>query len=116
MPAPKKVEKKKDAKGAVQAAAPTEKKDYAPGGEAREGYAAEVVEVIATTGVFGEIHQVMARVLEGRDKGRVIRRNCKGPIQKGDIILLLETEREAKALKQRNAKKRFGAGAPRPRA
>jgi small subunit ribosomal protein S28e len=59
----------------------------------------EVVEVVVKTGIHGEIYQVMCKVLDGKDKGRVIRRNVKGPVKKGDIMLLLETEREAKEIK-----------------
>ncbi|MCX6769584.1 MAG: 30S ribosomal protein S28e [Candidatus Micrarchaeota archaeon] len=59
----------------------------------------EVVEVRVKTGIHGEIYQVMCKVLDGKDKGRVIRRNVKGPVKKGDIMILLETEREAKEIK-----------------
>lgn len=64
-----------------------------------EGIPVEVVEVIVKTGIHGEVYQVMCKVLDGKDKGRVIRRNVKGPVKKGDIMMLLETEREAKEIK-----------------
>ncbi len=65
------------------------------------GVTAEVVEVIGKTGIYGEVYQGMCKVLEGKDKGRVIRRNIKGPVKRGDKVILLETEREAKTIKAR---------------
>lgn len=63
-----------------------------------EGIPAEVKEIVARGGTRGELTQVMCQVLEGFDKNKVIRRNVKGPVQVGDILMLLETEIEAQRL------------------
>ncbi len=60
--------------------------------------AAQVVKIIGRTGIYGEVIQVMCKILEGVNKGRVIRRNVRSPVQQDDIIDLREAEREARPL------------------
>lgn len=59
---------------------------------------ASVEEIVGRTGTRGEATQIRCRVQDGRDKGKIIRRNVRGPIQLGDTLMLRETEIEARPL------------------
>ena len=59
---------------------------------------ATVEEVVGRTGSRGEAIQVRCRITQGRDQNKIIRRNVRGPVQVGDVLMLRETEIEARPL------------------
>ncbi|MFH0831452.1 MAG: 30S ribosomal protein S28e [archaeon] len=68
---------------------------------------AVVEEIVGRTGFRGEITQIRARILQGPEKGKLIRRNVKGPIRLKDILMLRETQIEARRLRSKVMKGAF---------
>jgi small subunit ribosomal protein S28e len=83
-----------------------DKKSATKGSEKIVGEAvpAIVEEIVGRTGFRGEITQVRAKVEQGRDAGRSLRRNVKGPVRIGDLLMLRETEIEARRIKSKVTK------------
>jgi small subunit ribosomal protein S28e len=58
---------------------------------------AEIIQIQGTLGIKG-VSRVRAKVLDGRDKNKIIVRNVIGPVMKGDVILIKGTELDAEAV------------------
>lgn len=68
---------------------------------------AVVEAVIGRTGTRGEVTQVKCRILQGRNQGKQMRRNVRGPVKQRDILMLRETEIESRRLQKKISKGAF---------
>jgi len=94
----KPAEARKDTKQ-VSAPAPVDQK---PKGKSNvmvgDAHPSQVVKVFKKVGLYGECYQVLVRVLDGPDKGNLLRRNVRGPVKENDLLMLKETERDVRAI------------------
>ena len=77
----------------------TNESNFDESGKLPRAVAAEITELIAREGSKQVVTLVRCKVLEGKDSGKLLRRNVYGPTRIGDVIMLTQTEIEASSNK-----------------
>ena len=57
-----------------------------------------VESIVGNASAKGGVTQVRVKVLAGRDEGKIITRNVRGPIKVNDVLMMTETEYEARKI------------------
>ena len=68
---------------------------------------AVVEDIVGRTGFRGEITQVKCKITDGYEKGKILRRNVKGSLQLKDVLMLRETNIEARRIRSKVSKGAF---------
>ncbi len=67
-----------------------------------EGAVPAIIEaILGRGGTRGEITQVSCKILQGKNRGKSMRRNVRGPVKIRDVLMLRETEIEARRMGKR---------------
>jgi small subunit ribosomal protein S28e len=72
--------------------------------EQSQSYPGTVETIVGNASSKGGVTQVRVKVLAGRDEGKIITRNVRGPVRVGDTLMMTETEYEARKIMKKSRK------------